>query len=223
MKTINLIILLLFSISIYAQKIDTIITKEVIIVNKKEVFITLPYKSYFNNDLKEPVYVSYKLYKGGGDCSRDKFRFKNNTKIKTAEIGDYGLAKKVNTPGYDQGHLANSEDFANDCVKDELTFRFYNCLPQTPNLNRGCWKHWETKIREESQTDSLLIICGGIFSTKKMGNAYIPDYCWKVVKSLSKDTITHVLYFTNTNTSTVKEITLTELEYILKYKVPLKY
>lgn len=182
------------------------------------------YKSYFNLILKEPLYVTYKLYKGGGECDRAGFHFRNDTKIQMATSGDYGLAKMVNSGiGYDMGHLANSEDFANDCIKDEKTFRFYNCLPQTPNLNRGCWKKWETTVRNESQLDSLLIICGGIFKDKKMGNIYVPDLCWKVVKSLSKNTITHVLLFTNTNTATVKELSLADLEKLLNYKIPTKF
>ena len=203
-----LLTFLLMSLNLQAQKIDTIINKTI-------------YKSYFNKTLRSPVYVSYILYKGGGDCDRSKFRFKNDTKIITSTAGDYGLAKKVNTLGYDMGHLANAEDFAGNCVNDELTFRFYNALPQTPNLNRSIWRTNEDKIRKESQTDKLLIICGGFKFTTKMGNTYVPEFCWKVVKSLSTNKITHVLYYTNTNTASVKEITITELEKILGYKIPL--
>ena len=49
-----------------------------------------------------------------------------------------------------------------------ITFRFYNALPQTPKLNRGIWKHYETEIRKLSQNDSILIITGSIFSNKKI-------------------------------------------------------
>ena len=82
------------------------------------------YKSYFDYESMQPLYVSYKLYKGGGKCPRDKFRFKNDTKIKMATTDDYDKS------GYDMGHLANAADFAFDCEKDEKTFRLYNCLPQ---------------------------------------------------------------------------------------------
>ena len=142
---------------------------------------------------------------------------KNDTKLNTATQKDYAAT------GYDQGHLANAEDFASDCIKDEATFRFYNCLPQTANLNRGVWKKWETTIRKESQSDSLLIICGGTFESKKtIGNGvWVPIHCWKIVISLSKNTVTHCLYFTNNNSAEVKELKLTELKKLVNYKIDL--
>ena len=196
--------ILLATAGTFAQKVDTVIT-------------TVAYKSYFCKEFKEPLYVSYKLYKGGGDCDRAGFRFKNDTKLNTATQKDYAAT------GYDQGHLANAEDFASDCVKDEATFRFYNCLPQTANLNRGIWKKWETTIRKESQSDSLLVICGGTFETKKLiGNGvWVPIHCWKIVISLSKNTVTHCLYFTNNNNAEVKELKLTELKKLVDYKIDL--
>lgn len=207
-KIINLILLILISISTYSQGIDTIIN-------------TGFYKSYIDIQIKEPVYVSYNLYKGGGNCSRAGFNFKNDTKVNLANTKDYAGS------GFDMGHLVNAADFAFDCKKDEMTFRFYNCLPQYPNLNRGIWKKWETKIRKESQTDSLLIICGGVFSNKIIGDSvYVPDYCWKIVYSISGNKITHVLWFVNTNKNAeifFKEITLIELEDKLGYKIPLVY
>jgi len=206
MRKILLLILLPFLPFLsFGQKVDTVIKTKI-------------YKSYFSYHYCEPLYVSYKLYNGGGDCSRESFSFYNDTKIKTSTDKDYSHS------GYDKGHLANSEDFANDCKKDEMTFRYYNCLPQTPNLNRGIWKHWETVIREESKSDSLLVICGGVFSNKKMGNVYVPDFCWKIVKSLSTGKIKHVLWFTNAESnSTCQELSLADLQKKLKYKPKLIY
>lgn len=198
------IILTLSMLFTYSQDVDTIINRGV-------------YKSYYSIHYKEPLYVGYTLWHGGGGCDRSHFYFKNDTKVVTATLGDYAGS------GYDQGHLANANDFANDCVKDELTFRFYNCLPQTPNLNRGVWKHWETDLRKESQTDSLYIYCGGIFSesSKKIGNGvYVPDKCWKIVISLKQHKVLHVLLFTNTTTAEVKEIQLEELRKIVGYRIP---
>ena len=110
------------------------------------------YKANFSNTYHEPKYVSYYLYKGGGDCNRDKFSFKNDdVRLECATDQDYKGSH------YDKGHLVNAEDFAFDCVKDELTFRYYNCLPQTTNLNRGIWKSKETQIREWSQKRSCTL------------------------------------------------------------------
>jgi endonuclease G len=106
-----------------------------------------------------------------------------------------------------------------------LTFRYYNCIPQTPNLNRGTWKKWETTIREESKTDSLLVICGGAWkNTNTLNGVRIPSHCWKVVYSLNKNTTLHVLLFSNNKDNNICEvITLQKLEEFLGYKVVLSY
>ena len=172
------------------------------------------YKVNFSNTYHVPKYVSYILYKGGGDCNRAKFRFKNDDpRLDCATDADY---KGSN---YDKGHLANSEDFAFDCAKDELTFRYYNCLPQTPNLNRGVWKVNETRIREWSQNDSIYIICGGVFGNNTIGHIYVPSYCWKIAQSASTKKILFCGWFSNTSTATVEEISVPELEKRLNSKL----
>lgn len=137
------------------------------------------YKSYLDTIIKQPIVVSYKLYNGGGDCSREKFRFKNDTKYKTATDLDYARS------GYDKGHLANAEDFAYNCELDELTFRYYNCWPQTTILNRGSWKQIETSVREMSKSDTITVVCYGsdfVPSNRLM----IPTYCYKIVYKKGK-------------------------------------
>lgn len=164
------------------------------------------YTVNFSNQYHEPLWVSYKLYRRGGECGRKAFRFINDKdSLQTATNKDYAKS------GYDKGHLANAEDFAYDCTLDELTFRYYNCLPQTPNLNRGVWKVYETRIREWSQSDSLLIICGGTFGCRRIGRISVPDYCWKVVQSLSTKKILFCGWFTNTNKATKEDISFSEL------------
>jgi endonuclease G len=181
------------------------------------IFHTSTYTVNFSNQYHEPLWVSYKLYHGGGECDRKTFHFINdNEQLQTATNKDYSKS------GYDKGHLANAEDFAFDCTKDELTFRYYNCLPQTPNLNRGVWKTYETQIREWSQSDSLLIICGGVFSNKKIKNITVPDYCWKVVQSLTTKKILFCGWFTNTDSATEEDINYTELLKRTGYQLHLK-
>lgn len=178
----------------YTQTIDTVITKQT------------NYKSYISNQYFAPLYVEYMLYHGGGSCNRANDRFVNDTQISCGKDSDY------QSSGYDKGHLANAEDFAYDCKLQEATFRYYNCIPQTPNLNRGIWKVWEETIRIESQSDSLLIICGAKYGKKKIGNVPVPTYCFKIVKSLSTGKVIHVLWFTNKDKdNTVQEITLEQL------------
>ena len=181
-----------------------------IIVDKKI------YVANFSNTLHEPNYVSYTLSKGGGSCSRTKFRFINDdSRLQCATDADYKGSH------YDKGHLANSEDFAFDCEKDEQTFRYYNCLPQTANLNRGIWKSNETLIRKWSQTEKLYIICGGFFGSTKIGKIAVPAYCWKVVQSVATRKVIFCGWFSNTTHATLEEISIAELEKRLKTRITL--
>lgn len=204
MKKIFNLTLILISGILSAQK-DTVVNVGI-------------YESYYSYTIGQPVNVVYKLYKGGGDCDRKEegFRFKRDTIIKniTATIVDYSGT------GYDQGHLANAEDFAYDCDKENLTFRFYNCIPQTAKLNRGIWKVNETELRKLSQTDSLLITCGGILTKdskpiKPGSRLIIPTYCYKTVVSLSTGMLIQCLLFDNNNNPTSKTITLNELDELI--------
>jgi endonuclease G len=154
------------------------------------------------------------LYKGGGDCKRDGFHFSNDKQeLECATDNDYAGS------GYDKGHLANAEDFAFNCEQDELTFRYYNCLPQTANLNRGIWKSNENLIRKWSKKEKLYIICGGYFKGKKVKNMAVPDYCWKVVQSVSSKEVLFCGWFSNTKKATLEEISVPELEKKLKSRI----
>lgn len=200
---IYVLILTLLQVKLFAQqKKDTIVNNGI-------------YSSLYSYEIGQPKRVIYKLYKGGGACSREKekFNFKRDSIIKkpSADSDDY-----ENT-GYDMGHMANAEDFAYDCKKEALTFRYYNCVPQTPELNRGEWKKNETKIRELSQKDSLIIICGGVFlksskPIKEGSKLIVPKYCYKVVISLSTHKLIQCTLFDNNDQPKAKEIPLFDLE-----------
>jgi endonuclease G len=174
------------------------------------------YKVNFSNIYHEPNYVSYYLYHGGGDCDRKGLEFYNDdTTLYCATALDYKGSH------FDKGHLANAEDFAFDCEKDEKTFRYYNCLPQTPNLNRGIWKKIETLVRKWSQKDSLFVICGGVFGDKKIGKITVPTYCWKVVQAVKSKAIKFCGWFTNESHATMEEISISELEKRINNKIVL--
>lgn len=196
---------MLYSLSIYSQ-VDTIIK-------------TKYYTSYYSFLTKNPVFVSYKLYQGGGSCKREGLNFKSAKSNKIATNKDYSDS------GYDKGHLANAEDFAYDCEALELTFNYINCIPQTPDLNRGMWKVYEKKIRDLSQTDSLLIISGGVSGKRFMKDSKvaIPRFCFKIVQSLTTKKILYCVIFSNKkNNSKSSKSTMKFLEQSIKYKIPLK-
>ncbi len=172
------------------------------------------YRANFSNSYHEPRYVSYYLYHGGGDCDRSRYSFKNDDpRLQTATDADYKGTI------YDKGHMANAEDFAFNCTQDELTFRYYNCLPQTANLNRGIWKKNETQIRKWSQQEKLYIICGGFFGNDKIGNISVPTYCWKVVQSVATKQVLFCGWFSNSTKATLEEIKVPELEKRLKTSI----
>jgi DNA/RNA endonuclease G (NUC1) len=176
------------------------------------------YESMFSYTYGQPRYVKYKLYKGGGDCNRTKehlhFRLDSSAEadgFPNISVGPKDYAQS----GYDEGHMANAEDFAYDCKKEELTFRFYNCIPQTPKLNRGIWKANETTIRRWSQTDSLIIICGGIFNSKCKkinSNLVIPNQCYKVVVSLTTHKVLQSVIFDNNDSPKENQVKLINIE-----------
>ncbi len=182
------------------------------------IFNTGIYKVNFSNELHVPRYVSYYLYKGGGPCDRQKegFTFKNDKpELECAKSADYSKS------GYEKGHLANAEDFANDCDKEEATFMYYNCLPQTKSANHDNWLKKETEIREWSQKEKLYIITGGFFKGKTIGKTKVavPAWCWKVVQSAKTKKILFCAIFTNEEQSVMTELPVKELEKKLKSKV----
>lgn len=182
-----------------AQQVDTVINKNI-------------YKSYFCNGLKQPLYVTYYLYKGGGNCERSKGFTKCG--INSADDEDY---KPINSI-YDKGHLANAEDFANDCEKQNETFCYYNCVPQKVKLNRGIWKKWETQLRALSQKQRLFIIAGAIYGKKniKTGIA-IPKACYKIVINPKTKKVLYCMIFPNDDSNTYQDISLADLKKKLGY------
>ena len=197
-----LLILCLFSQHLQAQE-DTLVKNEV-------------YTCLYSFTLKAPIYVAYKLYQGGGDCSRKNDSFKG-IPGKTAIDKDYDFH-------YDKGHVCPAEDFAYDCSKEKLTFSYFNCFPQTVALNRGKWKSVETTVRAMSQKDSLLIVAGGMYSVTKIGwNVTVPDICWKVVYSLSLKKVIISKTFQNNSNPDMVDLDFDKLRFMLwsAYKIDL--
>lgn len=176
---IILCILVLVPAALAQFKYDTLIT-------------TSTYKSYYSKEFKNPVVVTYTLYHGGGDSKREGMSFHNDvTNLHTATNHDYEHM------GYDKGHMANAEDFAYDEKLEEQTFRYYNCVPQAPGLNRGAWKSYETQIRKVSQEDSLFVVCYNTFHINWMNNVGVPDKCYKFVYDIKTQKWIYAFCFTN--------------------------
>jgi endonuclease G len=197
-------IALLFFNDCLAQqtKADTVIDKGI-------------YKSYFSYKLKNPLYVTYSLYRGGGPCDREKegFNFKVDNCKPCAKNTDY------TNSGYERGHLANAEDFAFDCEKEELTFRFYNCVPQTYELNHGSWLHWEDSIRTMSRKQKIFVIAGSIFGKETIGKnkVSVPTHCYKIIINPTTGKPIVCMLFPNDDSGSGKKISLSKLKKMLGY------
>lgn len=204
MKKIFTLLSFIFFVSIGSAQNDTLkISYDTLIINKA-------YKSYFSKTYRAPVAIVYTLYHGGGDCSRSGMSFKNSIKgLLTATNDDYARS------GYDKGHMADAEDFAYNCDLEEITFQYYNAVPQTVSLNRGPWKHYETLIRKLSQNDTLDIICYNEFGTRKIGNAFVPTKCYKFVFDKNTKAVVFAFYYTNTEAPDYKDL----LDKLDNYKI----
>ena len=203
-KNLLLLVTLTFCLSVYSQnKPNAIIKNDA-------------YTAHIDTVRNMPVYVTYKLYKGGGNCERSN-KWINDSKYKMISEDSYAGS------GYEKGHLANAEDFAYNCHLDSLTFNMYNRLPQTKALNRGIWKKQETLIRKISQKDSLLIISGGYWESSPtlVKDMTIPSRCWKVVYSLTAKQVLSCSIFTNTENPSEIPMTVDNLEIYLGYSINL--
>lgn len=186
---------------------------------KKESYIkyqTSIYTIVYDTVMKAPLCATYKLYMGGGDCSRKLLHFKRAPGSATA--ADYAAS------GYDEGHMVNAEDFANNCENEAKTFSFYNCAPQTPQLNRGIWKVKESSTRELSQTDSLNVIVGCLILKKHrvIGNSVtIPYYYYRIVQSMTTKKILSCALFTNTTQPTLQNVSINQLNALIPFKLPI--
>ena len=203
-SNILLVFILIVSLSFGQVRHDTLIKTPI-------------YTSLYSKDYNMPRMVFYKLYKAGGECSRTEEGFTFHIDNIKLNISGKDYAKS----GYDEGHMANAEDFSYDCKMEELTFRFYNAVPQSPRSNKGIWKHYETELRKLSQTDSIFVICGPIIDrdTKRLGTTRLfpPTHTYKVVYSLTTRKLLDCLIFDNDNvTAKVAPISLEELQKLVE-------
>ncbi|WP_439697419.1 DNA/RNA non-specific endonuclease [Mucilaginibacter sp. AW1-7] len=186
----------------YAQRVDKVIDIGI-------------YKSYYSFAIKNPLYVTYKLYKGGGPCDRNVEHFSfAQCGEQTATNDDYTNSQ------YERGHLANAEDFAGSCSVEKKTFCYYNCVPQTTELNHGKWLEWEGRIRDMSKTKHLFIVAGSIFKDKRIkpGNTVrVPEACYKIVIDEQTGARLLCMIFPNDKSKSGRDIDFIDLKAMLTY------
>ena len=171
MKRLFFILLIFISASINAQNCP-----------KNSVFVDMKFfKVCYSEVYKNPISVTYKLYKPKSLVERGSMDFHKQDGIKTASDLDY----RDNV--YDKGHLAPAETFSNSKESLYSSFSYVNCAVQHYKLNRGVWKSLEEHERQWAQQDSLLVINRVIFNKPlhpMKSGAYIPDYFEKTIINL---------------------------------------
>jgi endonuclease G, mitochondrial len=163
------VILVLFICSAFSQDVDT-----VTIFHKH-------YSSTFSKSKHFPVVVTYWLTKKMLDCDA---RVKRTNKFATdPKLPGYtNLKNDYTRSGYDRGHNMPAEDNRCDSEGMKECFYYSNMTPQTHSLNAGAWKTLEEQERAEAmQYDSVLVWCGSVAGSEKVGRVSVPEYCWKVI------------------------------------------
>ena len=132
----------------------------------------------YDEDLEQPVKLSYTVQCASGDASRHGLNFWKVQGYHTSDNEDY----KDNP--YDKGHMAPAAAF--NCTRDMVksTFSYLNCALQHQGLNRGPWKELEAAERVLAMFYDIDVTIDIIFDTdpeRVPGGAAIPKAFRKTI------------------------------------------
>ena len=132
----------------------------------------------YDEDLEQPIKLSYTVQCASGDASRHGLNFWKVAGYHTSDNDDY----KDNP--YDKGHLAPAAAF--NCTRDmvKATFSYLNCALQHEGLNRGPWKELEAAERVLAMFYDVDVTIEVIFDSnpeRVPGGAAIPKAFRKII------------------------------------------
>ena len=113
----------------------------------------------YDDDLRIPVWVSYRLSKDDVVSRARKNCFRDDPRIESgvsASCGDY------QEPIYDRGHLVPRADMNRTEPAMINTFIFTNIAPQMPQFNRGIWRDLEKRVRGWAESKGVIYVISGI-------------------------------------------------------------
>lgn len=156
---------------------------------------TTIYKVVYDQDLEQPLKVTYTVKCPQGDADRAGMDFRTVPNVHTSDNEDY--ANSV----YDKGHLAPAAAFS--CTKEMLreTFFYFNSALQHQSLNRGVWnrlEQFERNLANFYQVDVTVEVRFDTPVKRVAAGAAIPKEFVKIIKFGDKK-LTFV--FPNKNTS----------------------
>lgn len=154
--------------------------------HKKNDEAVIQHKYYtlrYREEHEQAEWVAYKLTadETEGESERDKFLEDKKVKTGSAKPNDYTKS------GYDRGHLAPAADFNFSQEAKSESFYMSNMSPQTPQFNRGIWKHLEERVRYWVKTkENLYIVTGpilrkGLETIGVKNKISVPEYYYKIL------------------------------------------
>ena len=153
------------------------------------------YKVVYDQDLEQPLEVTYTVKCPKGDADRAGMDFRTVPNVHTSDHKDY--ANNV----WDKGHLAPAAAFS--CTKEMLreTFLYFNCALQHESLNRGVWnrlEQFERSLANFYQVDVQIKVVFDKEVKRVPTGAAIPKEFVKIIKFGDKKL---KFIFPNKNTS----------------------
>lgn len=109
------------------------------------------YRVGYSEEWQQPVWVEYRVACTEGLFSRKGLDFYPEPGLKGSDAADYTDNE------WDKGHMAPAADFACDSIALRTTFSYLNCALQQENLNRGVWRHLETRERELAKSEPVRV------------------------------------------------------------------
>lgn len=218
-KLLSILSLFIICISLYGQSFYVGKTSNEVVIEKQ--YITIGY----NTQYLIPNYVGEKLvYSMTVGTEKREPGFYPETVLATKY---QTRSKQYTNTGYDRGHLAPAADFKWNKNAMYDSFSMANVAPQWPTVNRGNWQQLEDKVRKLSkQVDTLYVITGTIVQTKKTisNGIYVPTYFYKAIlgKKGRYYKISCVWIYNNDMSLVTKQITINELEKIIKRNLFIK-
>lgn len=181
MKRIMFAVLLFLAAFVYANE-----HVEIAGIDAYEYHNHETYEVWFDTTTKNPAVVVWDLTAEDAILSDQS---KNRPDSKFPDCGSAKHAKEnYYKSTYDKGHMCpnNDRDWTKAAAKN--TFRACNICPQTPKLNRGIWKSYESYGHKLANEHMLVtIICGPYYDStvgpryiEAKDNIRIPDGFFKV-------------------------------------------
>ncbi len=158
------------------------------IINRAQATIS------YNRNTGGPNWVAYNLDNGHFGAEDRCNCFTNDPAVIAAGFPVIKTSDYTNG-GFDRGHMMRSADRTLTNIDNATTFYLSNVVPQTADLNQGVWANQELFIADLARVSNreLYIITGPAFTgpakfIKDEGKIRIPDFTWKIVVSMERNT-----------------------------------